>query len=146
MISETDLITTKDSFLRELRKVAPEMKNILWQSYSTHKVFSSPFYKIICILKICQESDSPHFFDGNSLPNTTITESYYSNFLFIGTTVWNALKKSDFSPKDDFVGERSYESIYKFRFFPSTFNQLNTDPARSRTFKHQPQGLLLHSS
>ena len=76
---------TKHSFLRELREVAPEMelfpgnhspyeKDFVTKSNPYAKFSARHFTKKFVSWRICQESGSPHFFDGNSLPNTTLVE------------------------------------------------------------------------
>ena len=73
----------KHSFLRELREVAPEMelfpenhspyeKDFVTKSNPYAKFSARHFTKKFVSWRICQESGSPHFFDGNSLPNTTL--------------------------------------------------------------------------
>ena len=75
----------KHSFLRELREVAPEMelfpenhspyeKDFVTKSNPYAKFSARHFTKKFVSWRICQESGSPHFFDGNSLPNTTLKE------------------------------------------------------------------------
>ena len=80
---------TKHSFLRELREVAPEMelfpenhspyeKDFVTKSNPYAKFSARHFTKKFVSWRICQESGSPHFFDGNSLPNTTLGRFVWS--------------------------------------------------------------------
>ena len=51
---------------------SPYEKDFVTKSNPYAKFSARHFTKKFVSWRICQESGSPHFFDGNSLPNTTL--------------------------------------------------------------------------